>query len=82
VPGFAHKSSDAQEIAGLHINPGSASNLPIMERFIIFNWSGEAPSEEAAQAFVDAATDALIGVAERYGCRVNGGFQIAASSEA
>ena len=43
---------------------------------IVFNWHGEAPSDEAAQQFGDYATEALIEIAEQFGCQIGGGFQV------
>lgn len=48
---------------------------------ITFNWHGEAPNDEAGEKFADEATDALIEVAEKYGCLVGGGFRVVAECD-
>lgn len=49
------------------------------EHCIVFNWHGDAPNKGAGDLFADEALEALIAIAEKHGCHVGGGFQVAHS---
>jgi hypothetical protein len=49
-----------------------------MKRCIVFHWHGEAPTQDAGDAFAEEATYALVDLAEKHRCLVGGGFQVVA----
>ena len=69
--GLAEKMSDPEFREGYE-----EAKAELAECCIVFNWHGDAPNRIAGADFADAATDALVEVAEKFGCHVGGGFRI------